>query len=453
MSQEREKRVWLWLTLILSCVTIVAFIFFVWELVEERFFRDLDYRQLHYLYITRGVSSSLILAGWAAWFVLRERRKSEEELRRSGERHQAMLAHAADAIVLFDSDWKVLEWNPCAASLYGYAREEVLARPLPTLGFTEEEELRSILQRLERGETSIEIETKRHTCSGEWVDVGLRLSSFPDIETGRTVFLEMASDLREKNRLRQRALEMEKLTSMGRLAAGTAHTLNTPLGAMLLRIEMLQDHLGAHPCREELKRLESSTRFCQEFVQSLLQYSRPSEANLRCVDVAELLDSICTFFRPTFTVRQHQLRWTGEHLSGFSILADRNQMEALFAALLMNALDALSPQGAVCVEGLVEDSRVNLFVRDNGCGIPPDKLGSIFEPFFTTKLPDQGTGLGLSIALNIVEEHGGSIQLFNNHDSGVTVRVSLPLCQGREHGARCPKEVCEVTGQGTEQEA
>ena len=436
MSQEREKGVWLWLTLILSCVTIVAFIFFVWELVEERFFRDLDYRQLHYLYITRGVSSSLILAGWAAWFVLRERRKSEEELRRSGERHQAMLAHAADAIVLFDSDWKVLEWNPCAASLYGYAREEVLARPLPTLGFAEEEELRSILQRLERGETSIEIETKRHTCSGVWVDVGLRLSSFPDIETGRTVFLEM-----------------EKLTSMGRLAAGTAHTLNTPLGAMLLRIEMLQDHLGVHPCREELKRLESSTRFCQEFVQSLLQYSRPSEANLRCVDVAELLDSICTFFRPTFTVRQHRLSWTGEHLSGFSILADRNQMEALFAALLMNALDALSPQGAVCVEGLVEDSRVNLFVRDNGCGIPPDKLGSIFEPFFTTKLPDQGTGLGLSIALNIVEEHGGSIQLFNNHDSGVTVRVSLPLCQGREHGARCPKEVCEVTGQGTEQEA
>src|SRR3990172_4591591 len=106
MSPEKEKRVWPWLTLILSCVTIVAFIFLFWELVEEHFFRDLDYRQLHYLYITRGVSSSLILAGWAAWFVLRERRKSEEELRRSGERHQAMLAHAADAIVLFDSDWK-----------------------------------------------------------------------------------------------------------------------------------------------------------------------------------------------------------------------------------------------------------------------------------------------------------------------------------------------------------
>ena len=448
MSQEREEGVWLWVTLALSCVTILTFIFSVWELVEQRFFRDLDFRQLHYLYITRGVGSSLVLAGWAVWFVLRERKRAEDVMRRSWERYQAMLAHAGDAIVLFDSDLRILEWNPRAVGLYGYAREEVLGQPMPALGSSEEQELRSILLRLEHSEATIEVETKRRNRSGEWVDVGIRFTSFPDVETGQTAYLEMASDLREKIRLRRKALEVEKLTSMGRLAAGTAHTLNTPLAVMLLRIEMLKDHCAERPSGEELDRLESSTRFCQDFVQKLLQYSRPSECTLKCVDVGDLVDSICTFFKPTFQLRNHTLYWASEHLHGTRILADRNQMEALFAALLMNSLDALSPQGRVWVGGAVQDGQVSLSVRDDGCGVPQEKLAHIFEPFFTTKTSGQGTGLGLSIARNIVGDHSGAIRLNNNLDGGVTVEVHLPVCQWDLNFQRCANEVCPaVLGQ------
>ena len=452
MPVKKEREVWLWVTLGLSCVTILTFIWSVWELVEQQFFQDLNYQQLHYLYVSRGVVSSLLLAGWAVWFVLRERKRSEEELGRSWERDQAMLAHAADAIVLFDRDLRILEWNPRAADLYGFPRDEVLGQPLPTLGSAEEEELRSILQRLENTKAAIEVETKRRTCSGEWVDVGIRLSSFPDVATGRIVFLEMASDLREKIRLRQRALEIEKLTSVGRLAAGTAHTLNTPLAAMLLRIEMLKDRPGDGIAIEELQRLESSTRFCQDFVQKLLQYSRPAATALQCLDVDELLDSICTFFSPAFTVQHHTLSWNNQGLRGVYILADRNQMEALFAALLMNALDALIARGNVSVDGEVNAEEVHLLVRDDGYGVPPEKLSSIFEPFYTTKRPGQGTGLGLSISRNIVEEHGGRIDLTNNPEAGVTARVCLPLCKGSEHGARCNSGAAASKGnhRGTE---
>ncbi len=432
--QEREDRVWLWVTLVLSCITILTFIFAVWELIEQRFYRDMDFRQLHFLYVTRGVGSSVLLAGWAVWFVFRERRKSEDELRRSWKRYQAMLAHAADAIVLFDSNLRILEWNPRAAALYGYEREAVLGQVMPTLGPSEEEELRSILQRLRQSEASIEVETKRRTSSGEWADVGIRISSFPDVETGQRVFLEMAADLREKIRLRQRALEVEKLTSMGRLAAGTAHTLNTPLAAMLLRIEMLKDETGDGRSTEELVRLEKSTRFCQDFVQKLLQYSRPTESAMRCVEVAELVDSICTFFKPTFQLKNQTLAWDIRRLRGTFIVADRNKMEALFAALLMNALDALTARGEVSVDGIVQGEQVVLSVRDDGCGVPEDKLGRIFEPFFSTKQAGHGTGLGLSIAHNIVGEHSGGIRLSNNPERGVTVEVSLPLCHGRSHG-------------------
>ncbi|MBI4463209.1 MAG: PAS domain S-box protein [Acidobacteria bacterium] len=443
MPRGNDDRIWFWLTLLLSCATVLAIVFSVWELIEFRFFANLSFRQLHYLYVTRGLASSIVLAAWAVWFVLRERRKSEEELRRSRERYRIMLAHAADAVVLFDGDLKVLEWNPQASNLYGYSREEAVGQPLQTLRSPEREELRRALPQLQAGNPPVELETKRQRNDGESVDVQIRLSSFPDVESGQTVFLEVATDLREKIRLRQKALEIEKLASMGRMAAGTAHTLNTPLATMLLRMDMLKERLKGHPCQEEVDRLESSARFCQDFVQKLLQFSRRPEITLKCVEVKELLDSICTFFRPTFLLREHALFCDSHASDGFRILGDRNQMEAMFAALLMNALDALPVEGGtVALGGRVCDKEVELFVRDNGCGIPEEQLEQIFEPFFTTKKAGHGTGLGLSIVRNIVEEHGGSIRLENNSAGGVTAWVHLPLCSGEAHPNFCANEVC-----------
>jgi len=437
MLPDRSQRIWFWTTLLLSCLTILSVVFATWELIEQRFFRDLSFSQLHYLYITRGVASSLMLAAWAVWFVLRERRKTEEELRRSRERYWAMLAHAADAVVLLDRQLTVLEWNPQAVALYGYSRDDVIGKSLRTLEVAEQEELLQILGRLDQGESVVELETRRRNRKGEWVDVGLRVTSFHEVISGQRVILEMASDLREKIRMRQRAIEMEKLTSMGRMAAGTAHTLNTPLAAMLLRIGMLQDRLGSHNAAEELKHLESSTRFCQEFVQKLLQYSRPSETALQQLHLEELLESIHTFFKPTFQVRRHTLSFARNGLHGVYIRADRSQMEALFAALLMNALDALpaSGEGQVILGGSLQDGRVELYVSDNGCGVPSDQLAHIFEPFFTTKKAGQGTGLGLSIASNIVQEHGGSIALSNGTPCGVTVRIRLPLWKDKTNAS------------------
>src|SRR3989337_347139 len=171
MLPETGRKIWFWTTLLLSCLTVLTVVFATWELVEQRFFQNLNYWQLHYLYITRGVASSLMLAAWAVWFVLRERRKTEEELRRSRERYWAMLAHAADAIVLLDRNLTVLEWNPQAVTLYGYNREEVLGKSLQTLGVAEQEELLDILNRLDHGEPVVELETRRRNRSEEWVDV------------------------------------------------------------------------------------------------------------------------------------------------------------------------------------------------------------------------------------------------------------------------------------------
>src|SRR5207244_8741615 len=114
MNNSLQERRWFWVTLILSSTTIVALVFAFWELVENRFFRELDYVSLHYLYISRGVTASVLLAIWAAWFVTRQRRIAEVELRKSHERYRGLLEASPGAVVLNDHHLRVLEWNAAA---------------------------------------------------------------------------------------------------------------------------------------------------------------------------------------------------------------------------------------------------------------------------------------------------------------------------------------------------
>src|SRR5690242_20695516 len=128
-----DSRQWFWATLALTSVTLVSLVFTLWELLENRLFRDIDYVSLHYLYISRGITSSFLLAMWAAWFVTRDRRRSEAVLRESQEHYRGLLEAAPSAVSLFDDHLTVREWNAAAERLYGCAREDVCGRSLPTL--------------------------------------------------------------------------------------------------------------------------------------------------------------------------------------------------------------------------------------------------------------------------------------------------------------------------------
>src|SRR5437660_4366238 len=111
MRADNKERRWFWATLTLSSVSIVALVFAAWEVIENRLFSHVDYVTLHYLYITRGIITSLLLAFWAAWYVLRQRRQGEEALRRSHARYRGLLEVSPGAVALYDRDLCAAEWN------------------------------------------------------------------------------------------------------------------------------------------------------------------------------------------------------------------------------------------------------------------------------------------------------------------------------------------------------
>ena len=427
MEETVRERRWFWMTLVLSSISIVALVFAFWELVENRFFRELNYVSLHYLYISRGIASSLLLASWAAWFVLRQRRIAEEELRRSRERYRGLLEASPEAVALYDANLNVWEWNATAERLYGFSKAQVLGGKLPTVPGERSVELENFLRRVQAGESVLDQETVR--CNRDGASLDVQLSLLPFREGAQTYFLEVTSDIRERVRLRQRLIELEKLTSMGQMAAGTAHHLNTPLASMLLRVQMMRERTAEGAMAADLERLEQSIGFCQQFVRRLLDFSRRPALQKQPEEISSMMEAVLGFLAPSVTARKARLTCEMRELHQQRVLADRNQMETVLLILLSNALDAISPGGQVRIAGSRPAAEmVEIAIVDDGCGIAEADLANLFEPFFTTKPPGKGTGLGLAIARSIVREHGGTLRLEGKPGQGARAILQLPAC-------------------------
>jgi signal transduction histidine kinase len=170
--------------------------------------------------------------------------------------------------------------------------------------------------------------------------------------------------------------------------------------------------------------------FCQHFVQQLLRFSRASQWQKQPEAVTATLQAVTGFLSPQLVAKRIRLSLDLDTVNGAQVLADRNQLEALFLILLSNAADAVRPDGNIRVRCQQPDKQhIEVQIADDGCGIESHALPHIFEPFFTTKPPGTGTGLGLAIASNILQNHGGSVRFESTPQRGTTATVELPLWQ------------------------
>jgi two-component system NtrC family sensor kinase len=234
-------------------------------------------------------------------------------------------------------------------------------------------------------------------------------------------------------RLRQRLIELEKLTSMGQMATGTAHHLNTPLASMLLRVQMMRERTGHEDFHKDLHRLEQSIGFCQQFVRRLLDFSRRSTFTPEPQAIGPVIHAALGFLSPSFLAKRAQVTVDTASHDEIKVLADRNNLETLLLILLSNALDAIPEEGHIHVQvEKVDDNAIQIAIVDNGSGISLPDQKRIFEPFFTTKPTGKGTGLGLAIAKNIVTEHGGTIRLDSTPNTGTAAVIVFPICGSAE---------------------
>lgn len=244
----------------------------------------------------------------------------------------------------------------------------------------------------------------------------------------------------ELKQARQEVLRSEKLSSLGRLAAGVAHEVGNPMGAILGYSNLLMDHVGENAeAMDYLKRIEKEVTRTNTIVRELLDFSRPSPTEQAPVDVNDLITESTTFLARQKLMASINIETELEPDIGM-VWADADQLKQVLVNLMLNAGDAMEEGGTLTItsrrvssmeEGInAEESskeRIRISVVDTGKGIPATELNKIFDPFYTTKPPGKGTGLGLAISLRIIETFGGSIRVESTEGEGSTFTVELPL--------------------------
>ena len=235
-----------------------------------------------------------------------------------------------------------------------------------------------------------------------------------------------------------RLAESHRLASLGLLASGFSHEMNTPLGTVLMCVEAIlreAREAGGRPAAEVLGTVADSAAIAREQVlrcrgvtQNFLRLSRGQPSAGEIVTLASTVEAAVRLVAPT--AKEAGVSLEVEPVDpGFRVRADEAELQHVLINLLVNGVQACAGGGRVTAS-VTGGSSLHIRVRDTGCGIPPEQQQRIFEPFFG--LRQGGTGLGLFLALNFVRSWGGDIRVESAPGSGSTFDVTLPPSPGRE---------------------
>jgi two-component system NtrC family sensor kinase len=295
---------------------------------------------------------------------------------------------------------------------------------------------------LAQGNLGYQIEVRSQDEVGALADsfngmsLQLRAANAEIVEWATTLESRVDEKTKELQRAHDHMLHVEKMASLGKMAAVVAHEVNNPLSGILTYAKLLRKWVGTGQTsgekREEamqcLELIAAESRRCGDLIKNLLTLSRTAPMNVQTTDLHSVIE------RSLLLVR-HQLELGGiefqrQLASDLPPLScDPAQIEQVLLVLIMNAKDAMPKGGNLWIETRLtpDDAAIEIRVRDDGAGIAPDILPHIFEPFLTTKETGRGVGLGLAISRGIVERHNGRIDVASELGHGTTFTITLPV--------------------------
>jgi two-component system, NtrC family, sensor kinase len=346
-------------------------------------------------------------------------------------------------IVAADLEDRVDSWNTRMEQLTGIPREAAMGRPLAELF---PPKLAAALMQLSTvGEPGAVEHLLKQELRPEWRQADAPGTELPPVvaniavaplftrEGERIGRLVIFDDVTERAELEQRLQQADKLTSIGLLAAGVAHEVNTPLAVISSYAQMLAKQMGVDDAKTVLlDKIAKQTFRASEIVNSLLNFSRTSKTEHENLDLVRVV-------RESLGLIEHQLEKSGVRVSltgaagPLGIRGSAGKLQQVLLNLFLNARDAMDAgqtrprELRIQVLGVAAAGLARVIVEDSGPGIDPAVLPRVFDPFFTTKGHRKGTGLGLAVSYGIVREHGGTIEATNRPGGGARFILEFPL--------------------------
>lgn len=276
---------------------------------------------------------------------------------------------------------------------------------------------------------------KLHTATrnGRPLVLNIALAPLQGDSRGQTGALVVLEDVTTRIRLEEQLQQREKLSSIGLLAAGVAHEVNTPLTGVSSYTQMLLGMMPAtDPKHALLQKIGRQADRATNIVNNLLNFSRTgSVTEFSELNINRVLEDTIQLIEPQ--LRRNQIEITRLYEPDTPlVIGNAGKLQQVFTNLLLNARDAIPDGGRITLRTTAaEDSSVLIEVSDNGIGIAPENVAKIYDPFYTTKGVGRGTGLGLAVSYGIVQEHSGHIGVESAPGRGTTFRIALPTAHAR----------------------
>lgn len=368
-----------------------------------------------------------------------EKRRLERELRDTKDYLENILQSSVDGIVTTDEKGYITYVNKGLEEILGLPKEKLIGTHISKFYLNGIEEARKIMRVLrEQGrQTNYQITMVVETDGKRRLIPIMTSNSLLRDENGKIIgTMGIFKDLTEQKKLEEQLkrtqaylIQAAKMRALGDLVAGVAHELNNPLMASNTVLHVIDKNLPKDdPNRRRFEIIKQCNERITKIVKQLRDFSRQSEQEFISVDINEIVENVLTM--TSQQLMNHNVKVVKDLQKGLPrVTGDFNQLEQVFLNLIVNALDAMegSPEKVLNIRTEKRgDNEIVITVRDTGKGISPEIMDKIFDPFFSTKEVGKGTGLGLSICYQIVEIHGGRIEVESEEGKGAAFMVRLP---------------------------
>jgi PAS domain S-box-containing protein len=368
-----------------------------------------------------------------------QRKQLERELRETNDFMKMLIESSPYAIIATDIKGNIIVFNRAAEELLGHKAEEVLGRIHITQLYPPgvAKEVMKKLRSPDYGGIGRLTGSDFKIVDKRGKEIPIHLSATLVYQDGQEVAsVGIFTDLRPRLVMEQKLqethlqlIQLEKLRSLGEMAAGVAHEINNPLGGILIYASLLMERLTPDDTnRGDLGKIIHEATRCKEIVKSLLEFARQSGPKKELIEVNRAVTDGLVFLENQATF--HNIKIIKDLDASIpAIWGNAGQLKQVFLNIMINAADAMHGRGVLTTKTYLseDDSYIIIEFTDTGGGIPEEILPRIFDPFFTTKEVGEGTGLGLSMSYGIVREHYGNIEVDTVAGSGTTFRVVLPI--------------------------
>jgi two-component system, sporulation sensor kinase E len=346
----------------------------------------------------------------------------EKALQMSEQRYRRIFEDSMDGLILWNDNYHIVDINCSAMRIFGLSKDKLVGQSVLDLFNHLNEKRQEILNHIKQ------VTNNGKECSSmmiEGIDGGVRHF---DYSTKRGIIdgmnLTVIIDVTEKAELQEQLRKSDRLNVIGELAAGIAHEIRNPMTALKGFIQLLEPTIKAEHAMyydvitSELARIDS-------IINEFLILAKPQEIRYQENDIRQIMREIVDLLSAQAVLYNVQFHTHYEEQLPY-VYCEPNQLKKVFINIIKNAIEVMPNGGKITIAiNSIKDQLIQISIRDQGTGIPKDKIKKLGEPFYTTK--EKGTGLGLMVSYRIIEEHNGSIEVESEEGIGTLFRIKLPL--------------------------